>query len=60
MTRRQADGCVMLEMALKGKGLPGLSDRKLREEGKGMLGIPGRDHIPLQFFAILNMFAALA
>lgn len=50
----------MLEMALKGKGLPGLSDRKLREEGKGMLGIPGRDHIPLQFFAILNMFAALA
>lgn len=60
MIRRQANGFVMLEMASKERGLPGLGDRTLREEGEGTLGGPGRDHVPLQFLAILNMFAALA
>lgn len=60
MIRWQADGFVVLEMASKERGLPSLGDRKLREEGKGTLGRSGRDHVPLQFLAILNMFAALA
>lgn len=36
MIRRQANGFVMLEMASKERGLPGLGDRTLREEG-GMI-----------------------
>lgn len=64
-TRRQADGFVMLEKAEKEKELPltsqpGLGDWKLRGKRRKGQRRSGRGHLPLQFLAILNMFAALA
>lgn len=45
---------------LQGGPGPGLQDWKLREERrKEHEGVSSGDHIPLQFLAILNMFAAL-